>query len=193
VFVIVGDKLLRVAEQIALTDEQVLRLRAYGRGRKVERRLAERANIILLAAEGLENLDIAARLSIGRHTVARWRKRFLALGVNGIERDAPRPGRTRTLNADEIVRKTTQEKPANATHWSTRSMARAAGVSEASVRRVWHANGLKPHRVETFKFSNDPQFAEKLEDVVGLYLNPPEHAIVLSVDEKSQIQALDLT
>jgi len=193
VFVIVGDKLLRVAEQIALTDEQVLRLRTYVRGRKVERRLAERANIILLAAEGLENLDIAARLEISRHTVARWRKRFLKLGVSGIERDAPRPGRSRTLNADEIVRKTTQEKPSNATHWSTRSMARAAGVSEASVRRVWHANGLKPHRVETFKVSNDPQFVEKLEDVVGLYLNPPEHAIVLSVDEKSQIQALDRT
>ena len=192
-FVIVGDKLLRVAEQIALTDEQVLRLRTYVRGRKVERRLAERANIILLAAEGIENLDIAARLKISRHTVARWRKRFLKLGVSGIERDAPRPGRSRTLNADEIVRKTTQEKPYNATQWSTRSMARAAGVSEASVRRVWHANGLKPHRVETFKVSNDPQFVEKLEDVVGLYLNPPEHAIVLSVDEKSQIQALDRT
>jgi len=159
----------------------------------VERRLAERAKIILLAAEGLENLDIAARLEISRHTVARWRKRFLKLGISGIERDAPRPGRSRTLNADEIVRKTTQEKPSNATHWSTRSMARAAGVSEASVRRVWHANGLKPHRMETFKVSNDPQFVEKLEDVVGLYLNPPEHAIVLSVDEKSQIQALDRT
>ncbi len=151
---------MRVAEQIALTDEQVLRLRTYARGRKVERRLAERANIILLAAEGLENLDIAVRLEVSRHTVARWRKRFLELGISGIERDAPRPGRARTLNADEIVRRTTQEKPTNATHWSTRSMARAAGVSEASVRRVWHAHGLKPHRVDTFKVSNDPQFVE---------------------------------
>jgi len=184
---------LRIAEQISLTDEQTLQLRRYARGRTVERRLAERARIILLAAEGRENLAIAAELQISRHTVARWRNRFLKLGISGMERDAPRPGRTRTLDAEEIVRKTTQEKPANATHWSTRTMARAAGVSEASVRRVWHANGLKPHRVETFKLSNDPRFAEKLEDVVGLYLNPPEHAIVLSVDEKSQIQALDRT
>ena len=184
---------MRIAPEISLTDEQTLQLRAYTRRRKAERRLVERARIILLAAEGRENLSIAAELGISRHTVARWRNRFLKLGISGIERDAPRPGRRRKLDAEEIVRKTTQEKPANATHWSTRSMAREAGVSEASVRRVWHANGLKPHRVETFKLSNDPQFAEKLEDVVGLYLNPPEHAIVLSVDEKSQIQALDRT
>lgn len=184
---------MRVAERIALTDEQVLRLRTYARGRKVERRLAERAKIVLLAAEGRENLAIAAELAISRHTVARWRTRFLELGMSGIERDAPRPGRLRTLDVDEIVRRTTQEKPVNATHWSTRTMARAVGVSEASVRRIWHAHGLKPHRVETFKVSNDPQFVAKLEDVVGLYLNPPEHAIVLSVDEKSQIQALDRT
>jgi hypothetical protein len=101
--------------------------------------------------------------------------------------------RTRTLDAEAIIRKTTQEKPENATHWSTRTMARAAGVSEASVRRIWRAHGLKPHLVETFKVSSDPEFASKLEDVIGLYLNPPQHAIVLSVDEKSQIQALDRT
>ena len=184
---------MRVADPIALSDEQRLRLGTYARGRRVERRLAERAEIILLAAEGRENLEIAAKLEISRQTVARWRKRFLESGISGIERDAPRPGRSRTLNTEEIVRRTTQEKPSNATHWSTRSMARAVGVSEASVRRVWHAHGLKPHRVETFKVSNDPHFAEKLDDVVGLYLNPPEHAIVLSVDEKSQIQALDRT
>ncbi len=150
----------------------------------------KRANIILLAADGREDIEIAAELGISRHTVARWRKRFAHSGIEGIEQDAPRSGGARMLDFDEIVRMTTQEKPIGATHWSTRSMARAAGVSEASIRRAWHAHGLKPHRVDT---SNDPQFAEKLEDVVGLYLNPPEHAIVLSVDEKSQIQALDRT
>jgi transposase len=125
--------------------------------------------------------------------VARWRGRFLKLGVAGLEKDAPRPGRAPSIDAQEIIRKTTQEKPSKATHWSTRSMAHAVGVSEASVRRVWQAHGLKPHRVETFKISRDPQFAEKLEDIVGLYINPPQHAIVLAVDEKSQIQALDRT
>jgi transposase len=189
----VGGKPLRVAQPITLTTEQESQLKAYARGRKLSRRLVERANIVLLAAEGREDIEIAAKLGVGRRTVARWRKRFLKLGIAGIERDAPRSGRARRLDFDEIVRKTTQEKPADATHWSTRSMARALGISEASVRRVWHAHGLKPHRVEAFKISNDPQFTEKLEDVVGLYLNPPEHAIVLSVDEKSQIQALDRT
>ncbi len=184
---------MRVAERISLTEEQKLQLGAYARGRKVERRLAERASIIMLAAENADNLEIAGKLGISRQTVARWRTRFLKAGIVGIERDAPRPGRSRRLNSEEIVRKTTQGRPQNATHWSTRSMARAVGVSEASVRRVWHAHGLKPHRVDVFKLSNDPQFTEKLEDVVGLYLNPPEHAIVLSIDEKSQIQALDRT
>jgi transposase len=116
----------------------------------------------------------------------------LDFGVSGLEKDAPRAGRRPTVDAQEIVRKTTQEKPPNATHWSTRSMARG-GVSEASVRRVWQAHGVKPHRVETFKISRDPQFVAKLQDVIGLYLNPPQHAIVLSVDEKRQIQALDRT
>jgi len=184
---------VRVAQPITLTEQQQSRLQTYARGRSVARRLAERAGIILLAAEGRENLEIAEKLNISRHTVALWRKRFLELGVGGLEHDAPRPGRTRTIDADEIVRRTTQENPPNATHWSTRSMARASGFSEASVRRVWHAHGLKPHRTKTFKVSNDPQFAEKLDDIVGLYLNPPQHAIVLSVDEKSQIQALDRT
>jgi transposase len=114
----------------------------------------------------------------------------------GLEKDAPRPGRTPTITSakvQEVVRKTTQQKPANATHWSTRTMAEAAGLSEKSVRRIWHKHGLKPHLSRTFKVSNDPAFAEKLEAIVGLYLNPPEHAIVLCADEKSQIQALDRT
>jgi transposase len=153
--------------------------------------LVQRAQIILLAADGCDNVTIAERLRVTRQKAARWRARFQRLGLAGLEKDAPRPGRTRTIDAQEIVRKTTQERPPQATHWSTRTMASAAGVSEASVRRVWHAHGLKPHRVETFKVSRDPRFAEKLEDIVGLYLNPPQHALVFSVDEKSQIQALD--
>jgi transposase len=144
----------------------------------------------------MQNLEIAAEVGISNQKAARWRKRFLKLGLAGLEKDAPRPGRTPTITSakvQEIVRKTTQEKPANATHWSTRTMAEAAGLSEKSVRRIWHKHGLKPHLSRTFKVSNDPEFAEKLEAIVGLYLNPPEHAIVLCADEKSQIQALDRT
>jgi len=144
----------------------------------------------------MQDLEIAAEVGISNQKAARWRKRFLKLGLAGLEKDAPRPGRTPTITSakvQEIVRKTTQEKPANATHWSTRTMAEAAGLSEKSVRRIWHKHGLKPHLSRTFKVSNDPEFAEKLEAIVGLYLNPPEHAIVLCADEKSQIQALDRT
>jgi transposase len=150
----------------------------------------------LLAAAGKQDLEIAAEIGISNQKAARWRKRFLTLGLAGLEKDAPRPGRTPTITSatvQEVIRKTTQEKPANATHWSTRTMAEAAGLSEKSVRRIWHKHGLKPHLFRTFKVSNDPAFAEKLEAIVGLYLHPPEHAIVLCADEKSQIQALDRT
>jgi transposase len=149
-----------------------------------------------LAADGKQDLEIAAEIGISNQKAARWRKRFLQLGLAGLEKDAPRPGRTPTITAAkvrEVVRKTTQEKPANATQWSTRTMAEAAGLSEKSVRRIWHKHGLKPHLSRTFKVSNDPEFTAKLEAIVGLYLNPPEHAIVLCADEKSQIQALDRT
>ena len=128
--------------------------------------------------------------------MARWRTRFLESGIAGIAKDAPRPGRTPAVSkqkVQQIIHKTTREKPSNATHWSRRTMAAAAGVSASTVGRIWRAHGLKPHRVKTFKLSNDPRFAEKLDDIVGLYLNPPEHALVLSLDEKSQIQALDRT
>src|SRR6202011_2699036 len=134
-------------------------------------------------------------LAIWRGTV-RWRARFIADGVTEIERDETRPGRKPKISARKVktvVALTTQKRPDNATHWSTRSMAAVAGISEASVRRIWQAHGLKPHRVESFKVSNDKHFVEKLEDIVGLYLNPPEHALVLCCDEKSQIQALDRT
>ncbi len=150
----------------------------------------------LRAADGWMDKDIAAELGITKEKAARWRNRFLDCGMAALRKDAPRPGRPVTVppsKVKQIVDKTTQEKPPAATHWSTRSMAAAVGVSEATVRRIWHAHGLKPHLVRTFKVSSDPQFAEKLEAIVGLYLNPPEHAIVFCVDEKSQIQALDRT
>jgi transposase len=156
----------------------------------------ERARIVLLAAAGWQDQQIAAKLKITSAKAARWRNRFLDGGLAALDKDAPRPGRTPIITPDkvqEVIRKTTQEKPNNATHWSTRSMAAAAGLSEKSVRRIWHKHGLKPHLVRTFKVSNDPEFAQKLEAIVGLYLNPPEHAIVLCADEKSQIQALDRT
>jgi len=187
---------MRTAPIVILTDEERAQLEKYSRGRSVPVRLVQRAKIILMAAENLQNIDIAAQLGIMRRTVARWRSRFAINRIAGIEKDAFRPGRKRKYSDRvvlNIVRKTTQEKPEDATHWSTRSMANAVGVSEATVRRVWKRHGLKPHLTRTFKLSNDPHFAEKLEDVIGLYLNPPEHAIVLSIDEKSQIQALDRT
>ena len=135
-------------------------------------------------------------LGITPKKVSRWRKRYLTLGLAGPREDAPRAGRKPKIGARQIQRVVeiaTRHKPPHATHWSTRTMAAAAGISEASVRRIWHAHGLKPHLLQTFKVSQDPQFAEKLEDIVGLYLNPPEHALVLSLDEKSQMQALDRT
>ncbi len=159
-------------------------------------RLAERSRIVLLAAEGQQDKEIAEALSITRQMASRWRKRYLELGTEGLEKDAPRPGRMKRISEErirEIVRKTTQDKPENATHWSTRLMASDANVSEATVRRIWKSHGLKPHLTRTFKLSNDKHFAEKLEDIIGLYLSPPDNAIVLSCDEKSQIQALDRT
>lgn len=187
---------MRNAPAITLTEVQREQLQTRARSRTLPRRVVERSRVVLLAAEGRQNKDIARRVGMGRSAVARWRQRYLASGLAGIEKDAPRPGRKPKLSADqvqEIVRKTTRELPPHATHWSTRRMARAAGVSEATVRRIWRAHGLKPHRARSFKLSNDPQVAEKLEDIVGLYLNPPEHTLILSLDEKSQIQALDRT
>ena len=187
---------MRIAPTVSVTDEQRKQLRAWASGRRTPVRLAQRAKIILLAADGITDKDIAADQHCGRRTVARWRARFIVQGIEGIAHDAPRPGRKRKISArklSKIVQMTTQDSPPNATHWSTRSMAAAAGVSEASVRRIWHAHGLKPHLIKTFKISKDKHFAQKLEDIVGLYLNPPEHALVLCCDEKCQIQALDRT
>ncbi len=155
-----------------------------------------RAKIILMAANGVTNLGIAATLGQSRPTIQLWRERFLALRLLGLEKDAPRPGRKPRITPAKIkavVESTLHTKPPNATHWSTRSMAEAQHLSEASIRRIWRLHNLKPHLIETFKLSRDKNFVEKLTDVVGLYLNPPEKALVLCVDEKSQIQALDRT
>lgn len=187
---------MRVAPTVTLTESQREQLESNVRGRSLPARVVERSRIVLLAAAGRRDSDIAAALNITPHKAARWRARFLELGLAGLEKDAVRPGRPVLIDADKtqlVVTKTTQELPPHATQWSTRTMAAATGLSEASVRRIWHAHGLKPHVVESFKLSNDPRFSEKLEDIVGLYLNPPEHALVLSLDEKSQIQALDRT
>ena len=187
---------MRIAQVVNLRPEERQQLEAQSRARSLPARAVERARIVLRAADGWQDKQIAAELGITPEKAARWRKRFLDVGLAGLAKDAPRPGRPRILGAskvEEIIYKTTQEKPVGETHWSTRTMAAATGVSDTTVRRIWHAHGLKPHLVKTFKVSNDPEFARKLEDIVGLYLNPPEHAIVLCVDEKSQIQALDRT
>lgn len=187
---------MRVAPRIHLTDEEREQLLKWSRGRSTPHRLVLRACIVLQAAEGLQNKEIANRLGTNRHTVELWRRRFLLHRLNGMEKDAPRQGRKPRIPpevVDTILHKTLHEKPRGATHWSTRSLARAIGVSHATVHRVWKAYRLQPHRVRTFKLSKDPRFAEKVRDIVGLYLNPPRKAAVFSVDEKTQIQALDRT
>jgi len=187
---------MRVAQDIILSKRERITLQRWSQGRTVSVRQSERAGMILLAAEGLLNKEIAGRLEVKAHTVGRWRSRFAELRLTGIEKDLPRGGRPRDQREQlesEIIRKTTQETPKNATHWSTRTLAQELGVSQSMIHRVWKANGLKPHLVRTFKLSRDPHFERKLIDVVGLYLNPPEKALVISVDEKSQIQALDRT
>lgn len=148
---------------------------------------------MLLAAEGKQNKDIAEALAIGRVQVSRWRARYRAKRLAGIERDLPRGAPPTRVAVARLLELTTQSKPVAATHWSTRTMAAKLGVSAASVSRHWRANGLKPHLVRGFKISRDPKFVEKLEDIVGLYMAPPEHALVLCCDEKSQVQALDRT
>ena len=187
---------MKSAPRIVLTDEQRAILTRWSRGRSTPVRLMQRSKIVLLAAEGRMNKDIAVELGIMPNTVVRWRGRFAAGGLAAIEKDAPRGGRRairRQALAPLILEKTTQERPTGATHWSGRTLAAALGIDKSMVWRVWKANGLQPHRARTFKVSNDPRFVEKVVDIVGLYLNPPDHALVLSCDEKSQIQALDRT
>lgn len=187
---------MRRAPQLQVTDDERTQLRHWARGRRTPVRLALRAKIILLAAEGHENRHIATAVGTSRQTVSLWRQRCVRHRLPGIEHDAPRggrPSRRRQTLETHILHATTQTRPSAATHWSTRTLARHLGTNPTLVQRVWRAHGLKPHLVRPFKLSRDPRFQEKVEDVVGLYLNPPEHALVLSVDEKSQIQALDRT
>jgi len=184
---------MRVAAQIELTSEERAELTALVRSKLTSVRLVLRARIVLLAAQGLQNIDIAEQVGVGRVQVSRWRGRYAQSRLAGIESDLPRGAPPVKVDVARLVELTTESKPKAATHWSTRTMATELGVSAASVSRHWRAKGLKPHLVRSFKISRDPKFVEKLEDVVGLYLSPPEHAIVLCCDEKSQVQALDRT
>src|SRR5271165_6688395 len=180
---------------VTVTSEQRLELEAWSRRPKTAQALSLRSRIILLAAQGGNNKTIAAKLSTTPHTVGKWRKRFASLGNDGLL-DEPRPGTSRKLNdkqVESVLARTLESQPDAATHWSTRDMAKACGLSQSSVSRIWRAFSLAPHRSETFKLSRDPLFIEKVRDIVGLYLDPPDRALVLCVDEKSQIQALDRT
>ena len=168
-------------------------LERWARRPKSSQALALRCRIVLAAAVGKSNVEIAAELGCNRLTVGRWRSRFTERRLDGLH-DEPRPGKPRSITDDDVERvivKTLEEQPVGATHWSTRSMAQATGMSQSAVSRIWRAFALKPHQSESFKLSPDPQFIEKVRDIVGLYLNPPEAAVVLCVDEKAQIQALD--
>ena len=184
---------LRVAPVVELSREQEVELTKLARSKRTSVRLSQRARIVLLAAQGMQNKDIAEQLGVGRVQVSRWRERYAQSGLEGIERDLPRGAPPTKVDVQRLVELTTQAKPAAATHWSTRKMGAELGVSASTVMRHWHANGLKPHIVGGFKVSRDPKFVEKLEDIVGLYMSPPEHALVLCCDEKSQVQALDRT
>jgi transposase len=178
---------------VVLSGDERETLERWARRPKTSQALALRSRIVLAAADGESSVDIAARLGCTASTVGKWRVRFAAGGLDGLH-DEPRPGKPRTVTDDDVERvivKTLEEQPVNATHWSTRSMASATGMSQTAVSKIWRAFGLKPHRVEDFKLSPDPLFIDKVRDVVGLYLNPPDAAVVLCVDEKTQVQALD--
>src|ERR671924_1523605 len=182
-----------VRTEIVLGGEQRETLERWARRPTSAQALAFRCRVVLAAAEGRTSNEIAAELGCNPSTVSKWRVRFARRGIDGLH-DEPRPGKPRSISDEDVERvivKTLEEQPQNATHWSTRSMARATGMSQTAISRIWRAFGLKPHRTEAFKLSPDPQFIDKVRDIVGLYLNPPEAAIVLCVDEKSQIQALD--
>jgi transposase len=185
----------RKASVIVLSSEERGALERRVRRRKIARAEAQRAEIVLRAASGMNNCEIADTVGMTRQTVRTWRQRFARHRFDGLD-DEPRCGAPRKIGDDRIeamVMRTLEEKPTNATHWSTRGMAKASGISTSSVHRIWRAFSLQPHRSETFKLSTDPQFVEKVRDIVGLYLDPPEKALVICVDEKSQIQALDRT
>jgi transposase len=181
--------------ELALTDDERATLQRWARRRTSSQALAERCRIVLACAEGASNIEVARRLGVSRPTVTKWRSRFVTRRLEGLA-DEPRPGAPRTITDEQVegvIVTTLEQTPADATHWSTRSLARATGMSQTAVSRIWRAFGLRPHLTEAFKLSTDPQFIEKVRDVVGLYLNPPEAALVLCVDEKTSVQALDRT
>jgi transposase len=183
----------KMAVAIDLTQSERRELEGLAARRKTGQGLAQRARIVLLAGEGAENKDISLRVGAAPNTVGKWRRRFSERRIDGLL-DEPRPGAPRQIGDDavaEVIRQTLETTPQDATHWSLRSMAKAAGFAPSTIHRIWKAFNLQPHRSETFKLSSDPLFVEKVRDIVGLYLSPPEHALVLCVDEKSQIQALD--
>ena len=183
------------APVVSLQAEDRAQLEGFSRSRSLPHSLVARSRIVLLAADGVPNIEIAARVGLSRLSVGKWRRRYVQAGIGGLY-DQLRPGRPRTISEDriaELVNATLHSRPDQATHWTTRSLAEKAGVSKATVHRVWSAFGLKPHRQKGFKLSTDPFFVEKVRDIVGLYLNPPENAMVLCVDEKSQCQALERT
>jgi transposase len=180
---------------LAVSDVERETLLRWSRRPTSPHSIAQRARIVLLAADGLSNNDVADKAGVNQATVVKWRKRFLERGLDGLV-DEPRPGAPRTIGDDAVeavIVRTLEEKPGDATHWSTRDLAAKVGMSPSSVGRIWRAFGLKPWLTDTFKLSEDPQFIDKVRDVVGLYMNPPEHAVVLCVDEKTSIQALDRT
>ena len=184
---------MRIAPTIELTASEKSELEKVTRSTTADAGSVVRARIILTAAGNLDNVEVAKSVGVSVNSVGKWRRRFSDQRIAGL-RDMPRPGRKRIIGPDkvkEIVKKTIEERPQDRTHWSTRSMANEAGVSNRTIARIWKAHELKPHLERTFKLSNDKHFIEKLRDVVGLYMAPPENALVLSVDEKSQIQALD--
>ena len=181
------------AVAIELSVAERCELQSLARAQKTGQAMARRARIVLAAAAGLENKAICVQVGADANTVGKWRRRFAAERLNGLL-DEPRPGTPRKIGDDEIadtIRRTLETRPAGETHWSLRSMAKVVGYAPSTIHRIWRAFGLQPHRTETFKLSNDPSFVEKVRDIVGLYLSPPERALVLCVDEKSQIQALD--
>jgi transposase len=180
---------------LVLSDEERQVLTAWSRRRKTSQALAARSRIVLRCAEGGTIGQVAAELGVSRDMVSKWRSRFLKGRLEGLS-DEPRPGRPRVIGDDQVeavIVKTLEEKPDSDTHWSTRSMAASTGMSQSAISRIWRAFGLKPHAVESWKLSTDPQFIDKVRDIVGLYMAPPENALVLAVDEKSQIQAIDRT
>ena len=187
---------MRTAPPVVLSPDERATLATWERGRSFPLRLMQRARIVRMAGDGIANQDIAREVGVSRPTVQLWRERFLALRMAGLQKDAPRPGRLPSITEAKmraVIDATLRTKPPAATHWSVRTMADAQGISPASVQRIWKQHHLKPHLIKTFKVSRDKHFVDKLYDVVGLYLNPPDKSLVLCVDEKSQIQALDRT